>query len=302
LYSASMTLLGGQAVGYYLNEETGWSVTVDELERAVSEFRQKGGTPRMIAIINPGNPTGQVLSREVMEGVLKFAEKEKIALMADEVYQDNIHADDSQFLSFRKLARDLGVQTEIFSFHSVSKGVTGECGLRGGLVHCENVKPEVMDQLYKLSSISLCSNVLGQALMASVLAPPPAGGLSRASFDQERTNIHEALKRKAKRVTERLNSIDGISCQPIQGAMYAFPSIQLDKRFVEKARAKGIAPDELYCLGLVERTGIITVPGSGFGQRPGSWHIRLTILPDEVTLEKVLDDLESFHRSHADYC
>lgn len=300
LYSATMTLLGGQSVGYYLDEEAGWSVNIKELQRSVSEFREKGGNPKAIAVINPGNPTGQVLSQEVMEGVLRFAEKEGLMLLADEVYQDNIHADGKEFISFRKLAHKLGITTEVFSFHSTSKGVTGECGLRGGFVHCHNVLPEVKEQMYKLSSICLCSNVLGQALMASVVNLPPAGGPSRAIFDQERDAIRSALKRKAKMVTERLNTIDGISCQPIEGAMYAFPKVTIKGYVMKKAISFATPADQIYCLEMVDKTGVVTVPGSGFGQRPGHFHFRMTILPEEQALVKVLDRIERFHNEHAD--
>jgi len=300
LYSASMTLLGGQVAPYYLDEEAGWSINLAELERAAVDFRKKGGTLRAIAVINPGNPSGAILSRDAMEGVLRFAEKERLMVLADEVYQDNIHVDDKSFLSFRKLALEIGIKTEVFSFHSVSKGVTGECGLRGGLVHCHNVDPKVLEQMYKLSSICLCSNVLGQALMASVVTPPPLGGPSRPQFDQETRAIHEALRRKARRVTERLNQIDGISCQPIEGAMYAFPRVTIKGFLMKKAISLATPADAIYCLELLERTGIICVPGSGFRQKPGTFHFRMTILPDEETLEKVLDDIEAFHNQHAE--
>lgn len=299
LYSASMTLLGGRAVGYYLEEETGWSINIDELEKSVKEFKANGGTLRAIVIINPGNPTGQILSKEVMANVLKFAEREKLAILADEVYQDNVHVDDKEFVPFRKLALEMGSKVEIFSFHSVSKGVVGECGLRAGLVHCQNVDKGVMEQMYKMASISLCANVLGQALMASVVTMPPAGGASLAAFENERMRIRSALKRKAKRATERLNKIEGISCQPIEGAMYAFPRVTIKGHVMKKAIDLATPADQVYCMEMVERTGIVTVPGSGFGQKPGTFHLRLTILPDEETLEGVLDAFEKFHLEHA---
>jgi len=277
----------------------GWTISLEELERAATDFRKKGGTLRAIAVINPGNPTGRVLSRDVMQGVLEFAEREKLMVLADEVYQTNLHLG-QPFLSFRKLALELGSKVEIFSFHSVSKGVTGECGLRGGMVHCMNVDPAVIEQMYKLASISLCSNVMGQALMASVVTPPPLGGPSRALFDQEEGEIHAALKRKAQRVTERLNKIEGITCQPIEGAMYAFPKVIVKGYVMKKAISLATPADQIYCLELLERTGVITVPGSGFGQKPGTFHFRMTILPDEETLEQVLDAIETFHNQHAE--
>lgn len=59
--------------------------------------------PRVLVVINPGNPTGQVLSRDNIEEIIKFAHKEKLFLFADEVYQDNVYAQGSQFYSFKKV-------------------------------------------------------------------------------------------------------------------------------------------------------------------------------------------------------
>jgi alanine transaminase len=300
LYSAAMTLLGGQSVGYFLDEEAGWGINMQELERATAEFKKGGGVPRAIAVINPGNPTGQVLSRQMIEGVLSFAEREKLMILADEVYQDNIHADGKEFVSFRQVAREMGTTAELFSFHSCSKGVVGECGLRGGMVHCENVDPGVMDQIYKMASVTLCSNVLGQALMASIVTPPPEEGPSRTQFDADRDGVRSALKRKAKMVADRFNSMEGMTCQPIEGAMYAFPKVIIKGYVMKKAISYATPADHIYCLEMLERTGVICVPGSGFGQKPGEFHFRMTILPDEETLGDCLDRIEKFHNEHPD--
>jgi aspartate/methionine/tyrosine aminotransferase len=64
---------------------------------------------------------------------------------------------------------------------------------------------------------------------------------------------------------------------------------------VAEANAKGLPADELYCLELVEATGVVVVPGSGFGQRPGTWHFRTTFLPPEAKLGAVLAKLKDFH-------
>jgi aspartate/methionine/tyrosine aminotransferase len=50
-------------------------------------------------------------------------------------------------------------QVELVSFHSISKGVVGECGRRGGYFECVNLDPQVQDQIYKLASIGLCPPV-----------------------------------------------------------------------------------------------------------------------------------------------
>ena len=72
--------------------------------------------------------------------------------------------------------------------------------------------------------------------------------------------------------------MEGISCQEPQGAMYCFPSLTLSERAQAEARREGMEPDEFYCVKLLENTGICTVPGSGFGQVPGTWHLRTTFL------------------------
>jgi aspartate/methionine/tyrosine aminotransferase len=62
LYSATICLSAAQEVHYFLNEEDRWSVSLEELERSYNEAKNKGINPKLITIINPGNPTGQVLS------------------------------------------------------------------------------------------------------------------------------------------------------------------------------------------------------------------------------------------------
>lgn len=57
----------------------------------VADTRAQGIAPRGIVFINPGNPTGQCLSYDNLAELIKFAHEEKLVLMADEVYQENIY-------------------------------------------------------------------------------------------------------------------------------------------------------------------------------------------------------------------
>jgi aspartate/methionine/tyrosine aminotransferase len=65
---------------------------------------------------------------------------------------------------------------------------------------------------------------------------------------------------------------------PSAGAMYSFPRITLPPAFLAEAKQQGKAPDVLYCLQLLDETGLSCVPGSGFRQAEGTFHIRTTIL------------------------
>lgn len=60
------------------------------------------------------------------------------------------------------------------------------------------------------------------------------------------------------------------------------------------------APDFLYCSKLLDQTGIVVVPGSGFKQRDGTYHLRTTFLPPEEFIPTVVDKLKAFHASFMD--
>ena len=103
LYSASLAEYSMEQVGYYLDENRNWALDIEELERAIEEGRRRCAV-RAIVIINPGNPTGQVLTRENIEAVIKFAYKENLFILADEVYQHNIYDNNSKFFSFKRVS------------------------------------------------------------------------------------------------------------------------------------------------------------------------------------------------------
>ena len=169
LYSATIPLLGGSPISYYLNEETGWGLDVKELDSSFEASQKKGISARGLVVINPGNPTGQCLDVENMEEIVDFCQRRNVVLFADEVYQENIYNDKKRpFSSFKKVVKNMGSKydsVELVSFHSVSKGVTGECGKRGGYFELQGIDEAVKEQIYKIASINLCPNVPGQIIM-----------------------------------------------------------------------------------------------------------------------------------------
>ena len=97
--------------------------------------------------------------------MIKFAKEEGMVLMADEVYQENIYQDERPFVSCRKVLKEMPApysDTELISYHSISKGVGGECGLRGGYFEAVNVHQDTIAELYKIVSVNLCPNTVGQ--------------------------------------------------------------------------------------------------------------------------------------------
>mmetsp|Transcript_17847 Transcript_17847/g.62970 ORF Transcript_17847/g.62970 Transcript_17847/m.62970 type:complete len:495 (-) Transcript_17847:183-1667(-) len=304
LYSASITLSGGTLVPYYLDEEKEWGLSMTELKASVDKARREGIEPRALVVINPGNPTGACLLREEIEEVCRFAYRERLCILADEVYQPNVYQSKRPFLSFKKVLAEMGGpesdSVELFSFHTVSKGYVGECGLRGGYVELTNCHDEANAMLYKMGSISLSPGLVGQVEMGLMVNPPQEGDPSYKRWCEERDGIMASLGRRAQLMADAFNSCEGITCNPTDGAMYSFPRVYLPKRAVDAAKRAGKAPDVFYCLRLLEATGISTVPGSGFGQKTGSFHFRTTILPPEDKFDRILKLFTDFHASFMD--
>lgn len=284
-----------------LDEEKGWIITERELEERRDRALKDGLDIKALTLINPGNPTGQVLSREDLEIICKFCAKYNIVLLADEVYQRNIYDERKEFISAKKVAIETSgcENLQLISFHSTSKGLIGECGRRGGYMELYGIDPYVQTQLYKLASSALCSGVDGQMMMSLMVRPPLRGEESFDLFQQEESLIFASLKRRAASLVNGLNKINGITCQKSEGAMYAFPRVELPAKALDEAFALEQTPDTLYALSLLEETGICVVPASGFGQEAGRYGFRTTFLPPEDELDKAI--LE-FKRHHELFC
>jgi hypothetical protein len=100
-----------------------WGLDPRHLREQVHHARLKGLTVRALVVINPGNPTGQVLSLDNQREIVQFCHQEGLVLLADEVYQTNVYAEGKKFTSFKKVVRDLGewehrgVRARFLTFH-----------------------------------------------------------------------------------------------------------------------------------------------------------------------------------------
>ncbi|MBA0745473.1 hypothetical protein Gogos_008048, partial [Gossypium gossypioides] len=268
LYSASIALHGGTLVPYYLDEATGWGLEVSELKKQLETSRSKGITVRALVVINPGNPTGQVLAEENQKAIVEFCKQEGLVLLADEVYQENVYVPEKKFHSFKKVSRSMGYGEKdiaLVSFQSVSKE-------------------------YKMPLVGRIEN------FAWLLV----GDESYESYSAERDGILSSLARRAKTLEDAFNKLEGVTCNKAEGAMYLFPRIDLPVKAIKAAEAAKKAPDAYYCQHLLAATGIVFVPGSGFGQVPGTWHFRCTILPQEEKIPAIVTRLTDFHKSFMD--
>ncbi|HIE57817.1 MAG TPA: aminotransferase class I/II-fold pyridoxal phosphate-dependent enzyme [Anaerolineales bacterium] len=291
LYSASIRLFGGVQVNYYPDEDNGWTLNRAELERSFNEAKANGVNIKIIVVINPGNPTGAILDAESISEVIDFAAEHNLAIIADEVYQENVYG--GEFISF---ASALGERTvPLFSLHSISKGFLGECGHRGGYLEVRNPPPvagtnlNFIDLLLKQASVNLCANTPGQILTYLMVKPPKEGSPPYQQFIQEKERILSDLHTKAKMVRQAFTQMDGVECFGETGAMYLFPRLN---------KLPAGTTDFDYCMALLEETGLVTVNGSGFGQKPGTNHLRIAFLPPKELLEEMLPRWIEFHNDY----
>ena len=288
LYSATIKRCGGLLVGYYPDEEKDWALTPDILEESYQKANLEGINIKSIVIINPGNPTGSILDKNSIDGIVNFVEKYDLSIIADEVYQENLYG--GLFISMSRAigSRDI----PLFSLHSISKGFSGECGHRGGYMELRNMpimnntKINLSELILKQASVSLCSNTVGQAIVYMMVKPPKMGSEAHDTYIEEKNTILSELEAKAALIKESFKQMEGMQCFGRTGAMYLFPRMNFLPNDIT---------DFDYCMRLLEETGICTVNGGGFGQKNGTNHLRIAFLPPKDSITRFLPDWIRFH-------
>uniref|UniRef100_A0A3B5M8Z2 alanine transaminase n=1 Tax=Xiphophorus couchianus TaxID=32473 RepID=A0A3B5M8Z2_9TELE len=268
----SLTALGAVAVPYYLSEERGWALEVEMLQQALDSAKGVCN-PVALYIINPGNPI-----------MFKAGNRRSFFFY--------------EFVSYKRALAEIGAPlsdtVELASFHTASKGLMGECGLRAGYVELVNLDPAVMKYIDNLFSNS-CP-VLGQVALDVMVNPPQPGDPSYPLYLKETQHIRASLAENVRRVEEVINSFPSFSCQSLEGGAFAFPRVFLPPKAIEKAKEAGLQPDTFYCMRLLEEAGLLFSPGTEYGQMEGTYHIRFCIMTPTDTMEEILKRLSTFHK------
>lgn len=263
LYEAIINKLEGKEVQYFLDEENDWQPDINDMESKIND-KTKG-----IVLINPNNPTGSVCSKETLLEIIELAQKHNLVIFSDEIY-DKLVFDGEKHISIASLADDVCFVT----LNGISKSyLTPGWRIGWAIVNGpKEITHEYVEAINKFTRARLCANHPIQFAVKPALEGPQ---------DHIQETITK-LERRRDICMEILNGIDGISCVSPKGAFYAFPKLEFevdDKKWVEE---------------LISETGVVTVHGSGFGQKPGTHHFRIVLLPDENTLEKACSHISEF--------
>ncbi len=268
LWTASVTLAGGNAVHYICDESADWYPDIEDMRKKITD------KTKAIVIINPNNPTGSVYPKEVLEQIAQLAREHGLILFSDEIY-DRLLMDGVEHTSIASLAPD--VFTITFNGLSKSHMVAGfRCGwmvLSGDKSRVENY----IEGLNMLSSMRLCSNVPSQFIVKAALKDfdkPNSLLLPNGRIYEQREYIYNAL-----------NSIDGLSAVKPKAAFYIFPKIDSAKF--------NIVDDEKFVLDFLREKKILLVHGGGFHWEEPN-HFRIVYLPK-------LEDLKTAAEGMADF-
>ncbi|NQU05684.1 MAG: aminotransferase class I/II-fold pyridoxal phosphate-dependent enzyme [Calditrichaeota bacterium] len=263
LYTAIIARLEADENPYYLDESNGWQPDIDDIASKIND------KTRAIVLINPNNPTGSNCSKQLLEDLIKLAHQHNIVIFADEIY-DKLLFDDEEHISIASLDSDL----PIITFGGISKNYLGP-GLRIGWGVVSGDKSQLADYIEAINKL----------LRARLCANHPLQYAIRPALEgtQEHLNgMMEKLTSRRDMTIKMLNDIEGISCVNPKGAFYVFPQLHFDGN------------DADFVAGLIKETGVVVVPGSGFGQVPGTKHFRVVFLPPEDVLEKAYREISRF--------
>jgi alanine-synthesizing transaminase len=266
LYTALLSKLSAKGVEYRLDEANNWQPDIDDIARQITP-KTKG-----IVIINPNNPTGSIAGIETLDQIVDLAKAHNLLLMSDEIY-DKLLLDNDELVS---LASRAGTHPCV-TFGGIAKCYLGP-GLRVGWGIVSG-NPDWVDEY---------SDAIGRLERARLCASHPAQAAVAAALDGPQDHLDDMVQRlriRRDRLMAGLNAIDGISCVPPKGAFYAFPQLH------------GVADDNAFVMDLMAATGIVCVPGSGFGQAPKTAHLRFVVLPPVETIDLAMSRLGDFMTS-----
>lgn len=275
LWTAAVSLGGGNPRHYICDEGAGWFPDLDDIRSKITS------NTRAIVIINPNNPTGALYPDALLLELIEIARQHQLIIFADEIY-DKMLYDGVEHTSIASLADDVFFVT----FNGLSKNYRA-CGYRAGWMVISGEKRHAEDYIAGLdilASMRLCSNVPGQYAIQTAL-----GGYQSIN---DLVGPDGRLRKQRDLAWEMMTSLPGVSCVKPQAALYLFP--RLDPKMYP------IADDQAFVLEMLKEEKVLVVQGSGFNWHDPN-HFRMVFLPTVDDLTEAVGRLERFlhgYRKH----
>lgn len=264
LYGAVLGKIGAEPNSYFLSEENGWQPDLEDIAARINP------RTKAILLINPNNPTGAIYSRATLEGIAELARRHNLLILADEIYDQLIIDDDCEHISIAALAPDVPVIT----FNGLSKAYLVPGWRIGWAIATGPAESlgDYLDAVYKL----LRARLSAPHPFMYAIAPALEGPQDHLAI------VRAKLRRRRDLTVQWASRTPRVSLTSPRGAFYAFPKLDIpedDKQFVTE---------------LLQQQHVLCVHGSGFGQRPGTRHMRIVFLPQEELLEQAYAKITDF--------
>ncbi|CAB4540298.1 unannotated protein [freshwater metagenome] len=257
-YPEPIALAGGVSVVLPTDVESGFRVTVEQLEAARTD------KTKALVFVSPSNPTGAVYPPEEVRAIGEWALKHGIWVITDEIYE-HLTFGDNVFTSI--LAEVPGLADTCVILNGVAK-TYAMTGWRVGWMigPADLIKAATNLQSHSTSNVA---NVSQRAAIAAL-----EGGLECVE------EMREAFARRAILIHGLLNDIPGVTCMVPQGAFYAFPSMEglFGRNF------GGVTPTTTseLCEVILDQAKVALVPGEAF-DAPGYVRISFAVSDADIT-------------------
>jgi len=268
LWTAAVSLSGGNPVHYLCDEQSDWLPDLDDIRRKITP------NTRAIVVINPNNPTGALYPESFLREIVEIARQHQLIVFADEIYDKTLY-DGNTHTSIASLADDVLFVT----FNGLSKNYRS-CGYRAGWMVVSGEKRHAKDYiegLNMLASMRLCSNTPGQLAIQTAL-----GGYQSI---KDLVAPGGRLTRQRDLAYEMLSAMPGVSVVKPKAALYMFP--RLDPKVYP------IQDDQAFAYELLAEEKVLIVQGTGFNW-PTPDHFRVVFLPNTDDLTDALGRIERF--------
>ena len=203
-YPEAIRLAGGVPVEVPTAANSGFKVTVDQLENAATD------RTKVLLFVSPSNPTGAVYNRDQIAEIGRLAVERGWWVLTDEIYEHLVYDGHTQHSM-------PVVVPEIADRCVVSNGVAKTYAMTGWRVGWMIGPGDVVEAATNLQShaTSNVNNVAQRAAIAALTGDLVAVGEMREAFDRRRRTIFKML-----------SEIKGVSCVEPEGAFYVFPSFE----------------------------------------------------------------------------
>lgn len=274
LYSVPESL-GAEVDLWKAQPEKNWVPDLEELKTLIKP------NTKLIVINNPNNPTGAILGKTFLEELVEIAKEKNITILGDEVYRPIFHSVSPIDKEFPPSLLSLGYENVVVT-GSMSKAYS-LAGIRVGWIASRS--SEIIETIASVRHYTTISvSGLDEQVAAYALSPATIHGLLARNIQLAKTNL--ALLEKF--VIKNEDECEWV--KPVAGTT-AFIKFHREGKPVDSVD---------FCKKLLEKTGVLFVPGSqSFGEE-FKGYVRVGFVNQTDVVQKGLEEASKFVRKHLD--